>query len=425
MLTLFRSFLPNPCRWPLLLFLLAAFHICAGCLPPHHRARRDDPALPAPLHPMTMGLCEDYPKSSRSLAHARADLDACRASGAQVLRIAFSWLDMQPRPGQLDFSFWDDFVRIAVDEYHIRLIPYVCYTPRWAAGDPSDNFWHAPPRDPADFARFLTALVTRYRSRIHSWELWNEPDNPAYWSGSVPQFAALVEAGSHAVRQADPHALVVLGGIAWNADFLARLFQDPALLPAVDVVNMHAYYETWSPDSLQQLPHSIHRLHDLIALHAGRQRLWLAEIGYSDFRRPDGFVSGQYTARFSFEHTPAYQADYLLRAAALAASTGQVDLFAWYRINDLPDGVNVIGDVNNRHLGILDTQGRPKPAFDAFRRASHSFSLPARLPANAAKSCRPRGKLRVSRPPPPLLPPHACAAKLPPSPALTHTVHAL
>src|SRR5688500_3599932 len=82
-----------------------------------------------------LGLCEDYPEESRSLERARADLDAVRASGAQVLRISFGWDAMEPERGVYDWSFWDDFVRAAVHERGIRLIPYICYTPKWAASD--------------------------------------------------------------------------------------------------------------------------------------------------------------------------------------------------------------------------------------------------------------------------------------------------
>ena len=47
---------------------------------------------------------------------------------------------------------------------------------------------------------------------------------------------------------------------------------------------------------------------------------------------------------------------------ALIRSTDRVSLVTWYRINDLPAGQEVIGDVNNRHLGVVDLHGRPKPA---------------------------------------------------------------
>src|SRR6185437_15145098 len=44
---------------------------------------------------------------------------------------------------------------------------------------------------------------------------------------------------------------------------------------------------------------------------------------------------------------------------------GNVDLVAWYRIHDLPGAQEVIGDENNRHLGVLDNQNRAKPALNA------------------------------------------------------------
>ena len=43
-------------------------------------------------------------------------------------------------------------------------------------------------------------------------------------------------------------------------------------------------------------------------------------------------------------------------------STETLPVVAWYRINDLPPGNEVIGDDNNRYLGVRDTAGRPKPA---------------------------------------------------------------
>jgi hypothetical protein len=328
---------------------------------------------------MTVGLCEDYPKSSRSLEHARRDLETCRESGAKVLRIAFSWLDMEPTPGTYDFSFWDDYIRMAVDEYGIRLIPYICYTPEWASSVAGPDFWRAPPKDPQAFARFAAVLVIRYKDRIHSWELWNEPDNRAYWSGTAGQFADLVKAGSVAVRNADPGATVVLGGIAGTTAFLAELFTQHGISPSVDVVNIHAYFETWHEEGVERLTDYILRVSDLLALHGRGQRLWLAEVGYSNFRRPGGsYVSDQYTARFAFEHTADYQAEALLRCATLAAATGKVDLFAWYRINDLPTDVEVIGDVNNRHLGVLTQDGKPKPALVALRKAASLFNAPFR-----------------------------------------------
>ena len=189
----------------MLAWLFAGSLLLTGCA-------TKPPSPTTTWHTTTLGLCEDYPEETRSLEAAREDLKTVQHSGAGVLRIAFGWDAIEPERGHYDWSFWDDFVRMAVDEFGIRLIPYVCYTPQWAATEAGEDFWRSPPRDPEDFARFMMTLVGRYKHAIHSWELWNEPDNSAYWLGTREQFAALVRTGSRAVRAADPNHVIILPG---------------------------------------------------------------------------------------------------------------------------------------------------------------------------------------------------------------------
>lgn len=342
--------------------LLSSFLI-AGCA-----AQRARPALQyaAAFRQVPIGLCEDYPKESRSLAAARRDLALLQTNGIHVLRISFSWLDMEPAPGKYDWSFWDDFVRMAADEYGVRLIPYVCYTPRWASTSTNEDYWQQPPADNRQFAEFLKQLVGRYKDRVHSWEIWNEPDNSYYWRGSVEQFEDLLRAGSKAVREADPAATVVMGGLAWNMDFLSSVLAVPAVITNVDVVNLHNYYETWASEPLEQIPAYVGRAYDLIREHGQHQSIWMAEVGYSNFRR-GAFVSDQYTAHFQEEHTPIAQAASLFRVMTLTFASGHVSLVAWYRIHDLPATQQVIGDANNRFLGVLDQNGEAKPALRALQ----------------------------------------------------------
>jgi hypothetical protein len=331
-------------------------------------ARADE----GPPRTVALGIGEDYPSASRSLAAARRDLEVCRRAGATVLRISFSWLEMERQPGQYDFSFWDDFVPMAVVEFGLRLVPYVCYTPPWASAVPESNVvWTTPPKDPATFGRFVRALVNRYKGRIRSWELWNEPDIPEFWTGTPAQFADLLREGSRAVREADPSARVVLGGIAKRPAFLLTLLRDQKVSSLVDVVNCHAYFETWQEEPIESLTTYINHIADLIAEYGDRQEIWMAEVGYSSFRpEGSGRISDFYRARHAFEHTPEFQPEAMVRSVALIAATGRVGLITWYRINDLPTGQEIIGDVNNRALGLVDVLGRPKPALDGFRRAA-------------------------------------------------------
>lgn len=322
-----------------------------------------------------LGLCEDYPEETRTLEKARLDLAHAHEAGAQVLRIAFGWDSMEPERGRYDWSFWDDFVRAATQDYGIQLIPYVCYTPKWAASDQGENYWRSPPRHPEDFGRFVAALVTRYGGRIHTWELWNEPDNQAYWTGTPQQFAALVRAGSAAVRRTDPAAKVVLGGIAGELDFLAKVLRDEHVSQVVDVVNVHTYFETWHPNRIEQLPNYLESAAGLIRDSGGHQPLWLAELGYSSVNGREA-VSSVYRAHYAGEHTDAAQAAALVRMGVTALATRTVSLIAWYRINDLPPGQDVIGDDNNRHLGVRAVNGAPKPAFGALRLLARLFAGP-------------------------------------------------
>ncbi len=338
------------------------------------------------FHQITIGLCEDYPEESRSLAAARNDLLLLKTNHIPVLRIAFGWDAMEPERGKYDWSFWDDFVRTAND-YGVRLIPYICYTPKWASSDQGTNFWRAPPKDPQNFANFVSQLVQRYKGSIHTWELWNEPDNPAYWSGTVEDFAKLLKAGSHAVRATDPQAKVVSGGIAWNVDFLGQLFSDHQISEAIDIVNAHNYHETWSGDRLESIFDYVNQIAHVVRRHGKGQPIWLAEVGYSSFRKGD-YVSDIYQAQFPFEHTEAFQAISVARAITQAAATGNTSLIAWYRIHDLPEKQDIIGDVNNRHLGVLAESNRPKPALTTLTFFHSLFSSEVRCIDSAVRVTR-------------------------------------
>ncbi len=325
-----------------------------------------------------IGLCEDYPEESTPWERVRADLAVLRAAGIVDLRISLGWDSIEPEDDRFDWTFWDEFVRLAVDEHGLRLRPYLAYTPAWAAAPGDGEVWTRPPHDPAEFAEFVAAVAGRYGDRIDSWELWNEPDNPAYWTGTTAEFAALLAAGAAAVRAADPGAAVVLGGIAWNVEFLAELFAAHDAAAAVDVVNVHSYAETWSNDPLESVVPYIARVATVVDELGDGEPIWAAEVGYGSYR--DGArVSHDYTARYPYEHTADYQAVALVRLFALLLSTDQVSLIAWYEMRDLPPQADVIGDENNRHLGVLAVDGAPKPALAALAFMGALFRVPVRV----------------------------------------------
>lgn len=321
----------------------------------------------AEYYHVPIGLCEDYPEESTTIAIIRADMEMLKRTGIDLLRISFGWDGIETARGKYDWGFWDDYVRIAVEEYGITLIPYICYTPAWNSTGDSTNYWNHTPVDYNVFGAFVEALVTRYRDRIKTWELWNEPDIKEYWSGNAADLARLTKIGAEAVRRADPSAKVVLAGLAGHTDFTLALFRDHGISPYVDVVNCHSYYETWNGDPLETVVPYVSTISEIIGKYGNNQSLWMAEVGYSTFRQPDGYVSNSYRAAYAYEHTPEYQAVALWRTLTLLLSTERMAAIAWYEIKDLPSGENVIGDVNNRNLGVDYVGHRPKPAESALR----------------------------------------------------------
>ncbi len=331
---------------------------------------------PAPVRPpatglrvVPLGLCEDYPEESRTLAVAREDLRILRGAGVGALRVGIGWDDVEPQPDQFEWTFWDAFVDLARGA-HVRLLPYVAYTPKWAAR-PGRDTWTSPPLDVAAFGDVMARISARYRGRVSSWELWNEPDNREYWTGTAAEFARLVEVGARGVRAGNPAATVVFGGLAARPEFLAETFAAGAGR-FVDVVNLHGYFETWNPAPLEAIPDVIGHVAEIIHRHGGRQALWMAEVGYGDHRE-GGRVSASVAATYAYEHTPAFQAVALVRTLAEILASPEVSLVAWYRVRDLAAKTAVIGDDNNRHLGVTRADGSPKPALAALALMARLF----------------------------------------------------
>jgi polysaccharide biosynthesis protein PslG len=320
-------------------------------------------------------LCEDYPAEDRTQERLDRDFAIIRWTGAKALRFGISWLDVEPERGVYDWTFWDTLINTA-ERNHIAVMPYVCYTPDWAAENEEDS-WRRPPANPADFAQFMSVIAGRYRGKVFSWELWNEPDNRDFWLGSVDQYAKLAHAGAAAVRQADPGAVVVLGGMAnSHMHFLKTLIDKYDIDQTVDVINMHGYFQTWNSHPIEDysayIDNVAKELHD-----PSSPDLWMAEFGYSSLR-PEDPADAPDPTFYAYEHTPAYQAAMLFKSQVIALSTGELSLTAWYRIRDLNPETDVIGDDNNKFFGIATADGALKPAAYALRFYNELFDRPTR-----------------------------------------------
>jgi Glycosyl hydrolases family 39 len=330
---------------------------------------------------MPTALGDDYFDGASPVSRLRRHFSAAHRAGVKYLRCAFSWNGIEPEPDKFEWKFWDTLVSLA-EQNRIGLIPYVAYTPQWAARHAKD-FWKQPPRDPQLYADFMFQLVARYRGRVSSWEIWNEPDNKDYWLGTAEEFADLTRRAARRIREADPHAVLVLGGMANGpSEFFGTLIKRFYLDRTVDVIAMHAYPESWLNAPAETIFQQwVPQMRQLMAQDRSGDDLWVNEMGYPDYRYRANQASVYGTnVYYRYEHTRRHQAVMLFKMEVMALATRQISLTGWYRIDDFPLSEKRLGpDLVNYHLGVEDWRGRAKPALSALAFFNRLLGVPARV----------------------------------------------
>ncbi len=215
------------------------------------------------------------------------------AMGLTRLRLDFDWSRIEPTQGIFDWTATDRIVS-AADARGITVHGLITYTPTWAR--PAGTNEKHPPTNDGDFASFSAAVVQRYRPRgVSSWEVWNEPNIPNFWSApggpDASRYASLLTASAGAIHRADPAATVVTGGLAPAVDaagvsiapgtFLTRLFAtvDPGVVQGVAI---HPYSYPALPtaalnwNTFARLP----EYKQIVAAGEGRALpIWITEFG--------------------------------------------------------------------------------------------------------------------------------------------------
>lgn len=129
--------------------------------------------------------------------------------GIKWVRQQVRWSSLEPVKGQRDFSSLDPIVNLATANNYKIMISFV-RSPNWA--NPNGGM----PSNPQDFADFMGAVANRYKGKVAAYEIWNE-QNLASEAGKPIQvggYVQLLKASYIAIKQADPFAVVVSGGLS-------------------------------------------------------------------------------------------------------------------------------------------------------------------------------------------------------------------
>ena len=306
----------------------------------------DPPPATAPI--VRFAVDQDYFPGQQTINRVAEDFVLAHKLSVGIIRSGIGWDDTNPKPDRYRWTFWKsviDRARTAGIEFR----PYYAYTPPWAG--PAYN---SPPTSDREFADACSHMAAAIGPLVPSLEIWNEPDNVAFWNGSPKAYGNLLRRCTSAIRQADPRATVVLGGLVYlDSTWLDRT-EDRAP-GSYDVSSFHQYSETpWNPVTVEKITSPSDFWGGYDRLSQGRSiPVWMDEGGAST-------NEGQ-------GYSEETQASWIRRTvASLLGQPGrQIALFGLYQLRDPdPKYARPIGDGAARkffmHTGIFTLDGRPK-----------------------------------------------------------------
>ena len=140
-----------------------------------------------------------------------------------------------------------------------------------------------------DFVRFI---VRNVKGRVQYFEIWNEPDvGDLRQRIEVPEYINLVKHAIPVIHEEYPEAKIVIsvaGTGDWaSRDYLYKLIQSDEIMPLVDVVSWHPFYDS-SPEFETEYYYGyqdfVQYINNVASNHGFRGEYWATEM---DWRSPE------------------------------------------------------------------------------------------------------------------------------------------
>lgn len=171
-----------------------------------------------------------------------------RELGAGLVRVYFYWGQIEPEPGSFRWDVVDAFLEQLDGSEEVWVT--LCSSSPWATRQPTAFLPPSPAKDPETYRRFVHAVVSHCRGRVHYWQCDNEPCNVGLtWLGTAAEYVAQLKVLYDAAREADPGSAVILGGAPYRVpssppESPERAFFDEVLRDGrdyFDLFDVHLY----------------------------------------------------------------------------------------------------------------------------------------------------------------------------------------
>jgi len=309
------------------------------------------------------GFAEGFGLLYRSDEALARELDGIAATGARWLRVDVPWSVIEEKRGRYAWDRVDEVIAAARDR-GLKILGVLAYTPEWAR--PAGTTDKHPPKRPSRFAEFAQDAVRRYAKRgVHAWEIWNEPNVSLFWEPlpNPERFAAMLNAVTPAIREADRTATVVTGGLSPASNladgnqiapvsFLERVYAAGAG-GSFDAVGHH-------PSNYPYMPLKEQANFNDNAFAGVTPRLYKVMVANGDAAKK--IWGTEIAAPTDRKSTPSYVARYLTEAYKTWDAWSFTGPLLWYSYLDGGESRSFLD-----HTGLVKPDFEPKqPALDAF-----------------------------------------------------------
>jgi hypothetical protein len=364
------------------------------------------PAMPAAASAAASQIMTfEAPRELLDDATRDRSLDEITALGVDHVRQLVYWHDFAPSPDARERPSFDasdpaaypegtwarlDRLFAAAQQRHVSIqLTLTGPVPRWATKGGRDTVTEP---SATEFGAFATAVGRRYGDRVSLWSIWNEPNHPDFlrpqFRGGRPASPAIYRrlfiAGARGLRASGNQGDTILMGetapignkniVSPLAFLRGALCLNASWHKAGRCARLDADGYAQHPYTKRSGPRYKPREHDDVtigvvarlvraldrATRAGvlrhGQGVYLTEFGVQS--QPDPFVGVSLTR----------QAEYISIAEQIAFSNPRVKSFSQYLLADDPPRPGPrISRYSGFETGLRDSNGAPKPAYEAFR----------------------------------------------------------
>lgn len=217
------------------------------------------------------------------------------------------WDRIEQKPGDFEWSEWDQIVETVRDFPELELVVVFMNTPTWARSVPpdTDTTNSSPPRLTQQFANFVGEFAERYGDTVDYYQIWDEPNLDDAWGLLDPkpaEYMALLSDAYVQIHDIDSKASVMSAGLAPTTEQSGQNISDLRYLEALydyglkdysDIVAGKGYGFSLSPLD-RTVDESTLNFSRIIALREimvtngdGNKSLWMSNWGWNSL--PDNW----------------------------------------------------------------------------------------------------------------------------------------